>query len=449
MCVIANIIPVLGAELELNPDTLRKANKDDDYYYQDIKADEIFIGLGNGNFTVNEVYECMKKYGLNMKKDADEVSRVICVENLKIGFYWENWDNTLYDVHEDDIPIPHDSLCEIWFSSSVYNPDTQTFTEYSAADRDALIERVEYINNGGKIAAPEQKNGWSFEEGVWRFYDNSARVTGWKKIDECWYYFKSDTSMIHSGFETIDGLIYHFSSSGVMDIGWQFLDRNGTNCWYYFDVDGRMVIGWKEIEGHWYYFQGDGTLTHSKLETMEDGKQYYFNTDGWMLSDTNIIIEGINYIIDSSGVVSVPNTKFAQKVQEVLALYQPDSYWFGSGQCHGFARELQKKIFGSDRYVDSCAPGCREDHGNHNWNSAKTTDIKEGDLVRISGHSFFVIAIEQREDGTFLKTREVWGNSGNIIKDNEWKIVSETELQGAPGIWNQTLQLQYIRRVIQ
>ncbi len=298
------VMNVFGADLKLNPDVMKKAKAPDAHsLYSDIvSADEIFINFENKDFTWDEFYKSMEKYGLDLRKSGDEVSGGTYIGDFYVGVVWGDWTYDAY--YEENRLIPHDSIWEIRWSGSVYDDETQTWISYSTADRDAIIECVEYINNGGQISVLKQKNGWSFEDGAWRFYENDMRTTGWRQIDGHWYYFKQDTSMVHSCFEIIEGNTYHFTPDGWLDTGWQFISRDGVSCWYYFDSDGKMVTGWKEIEGHWYYFQSDGTLTHSKLETMPDGKMYYFNTDGWMLRDTDITVEGIDYIIGSDGIVS-------------------------------------------------------------------------------------------------------------------------------------------------
>lgn len=472
---------------------------------------KLFSGLDANGCTLGDILENIEKYGINYEMSATEDTEGVLMYNLYFGtgawttpadlpaiperadFLWNHWygspelsnlseqehERMLQDYYQTDewiqyvnaykqkqreVRIYPNTGCEVTFYNIVYNNgekrddileihtnsyfDNTDIKQVSLADTEALIEKIDYINNGLSLGVLD--NGWKQENvngGVcWVYFENGIRSTGWKEIDGYWYYFKPDFSMTHSCFEIIDGKIYHFSKDGWMDKGWQFINKNGIDSWYYFDSDGKMITGWKDIDGHKYYFQSDGTLTHSKIELI-DGKKYFFNTDGWMLSNCIMNLDGVNYKIDADGIVSPATDKFVEKIGAVIASYPANSYWSGEGECHGFARELQKRIFGTDAYIDMCASGCVESHGSHQGNNAKTTDIKEGDVVRVYGHSFFVTNIEHRNDGTYLKTREVWGSSGNIIKDNEWKIVSETELLGAPNIWGQTLKLQYIRRI--
>ena len=60
----------------------------------------------------------------------------------------------------------------------------------------------------------------------------------------------------------INSSTYYFDKEGKMQIGW-VQDANGT--YYYFDdsanIDrGKMVTGWKAIDGKYYFFKPDGKL---------------------------------------------------------------------------------------------------------------------------------------------------------------------------------------------
>lgn len=40
--------------------------------------------------------------------------------------------------------------------------------------------------------------------------------------------------------------------------GW----RKINDSWYYFNANGKMQIGWFNDNGAWYYFNSDGTMAH-------------------------------------------------------------------------------------------------------------------------------------------------------------------------------------------
>lgn len=176
--------------------------------------------------------------------------------------------------------------------------------------------------------APEvKKEGWVFEENIWRFYEANKAALNWKKIHGKWYYFDKDGIMLS---DTIyDG--YILTSSGAMvDSGWgkikdkwYYAKPSGKiakqewkkigGVWYYFDKDGIMLSNtifdgylftnsgamaesaWVKQDGKWYYAQASGSLIKNKWEKI-GGVWYYFNKDAIMASNQ---WQGSYYLKDS------------------------------------------------------------------------------------------------------------------------------------------------------
>ena len=72
--------------------------------------------------------------------------------------------------------------------------------------------------------------------------------------------------------------IYYFDMAGNMVTGWV---QTADNKWYFFDNTqginfGKMVFGWREIQGSYYYFLQDGTMLMSGITP--DG--YTIGADG-------------------------------------------------------------------------------------------------------------------------------------------------------------------------
>ena len=118
-------------------------------------------------------------------------------------------------------------------------------------------------------------------------------------------------------------------NSDVM--GWTYVREDGSSPknewqtvdgkWYYFNNDGIMITGWKEIGGQayfftnsgdlgqgwcynpneerWYYFEPEGTRKTGWL--YDNNNWYYFNTRGQMVSDGYTSIDGERYYFYDDG----------------------------------------------------------------------------------------------------------------------------------------------------
>lgn len=181
-----------------------------------------------------------------------------------------------------------------------------------------------------------QKTGWQKKATKWFYYDTTGSIAiAWEKINDKWYYFSSDGEM-ETGWHKIDGKWYYFVSDGAMVTGWKmikekcyYFNSNGSMVtgwkkidgkWYYFNSDGIRVTGWKKINGKWYYFVSGGEMVTGLVEINEkwyyfnsdgemvigwqkiDGKWYYFSSDGAMIRNQTIVINGVEYTFDSTGV---------------------------------------------------------------------------------------------------------------------------------------------------
>lgn len=105
---------------------------------------------------------------------------------------------------------------------------------FSLAETQAIIDKVNFSNNISNIKPHGEKNGWLFEDGAWRYYENNIPITSsWKDIEGKRYYFKDDGSMAHSGLFEIDGNVYSFSVDGPVDLGWHIQNPGDGDHWYY------------------------------------------------------------------------------------------------------------------------------------------------------------------------------------------------------------------------
>ena len=142
--------------------------------------------------------------------------------------------------------------------------------------------------------APEvKKEGWVFEENIWRFYEANKAALNWKKIHGKWYYFDKDGIMLS---DTIYDEYILTSSGAMVDSGWGKI----KDKWYYANPSGRIVKNdWKKVGGVWYYFDKDGIMLSN---TIFDG--YIFTNSGAMAESTWVKQDGKWYYALTSGKLS-------------------------------------------------------------------------------------------------------------------------------------------------
>lgn len=120
--------------------------------------------------------------------------------------------------------------------------------------------------NGNWELVDAEGNKWAF------VLNGGVRLTSiWAKLDYAngdvnqngWYHFNSSGLMDYGWFRD-EYLGWYYCNTandgwlGKMKTGWHYDETDGH--WYYLDPDtGRMVTGWKEIEGKWYFFTAQNT----------------------------------------------------------------------------------------------------------------------------------------------------------------------------------------------
>lgn len=176
------------------------------------------------------------------------------------------------------------------------------------------------------------RSGWHTDDGSIRYLDYWGRPQiGWIKIEDKQYYFEAEHGTMVTGWNTIDGVRYHFGDDGVRSAGWleadggrYYLDDNGipVTGWvtlgysrYHFSEDGQLSVGWLEEEGKRYYFGADGVMTVGWLELNE--QRFYFTPDGTTVAGW-FAVDGVRYQFNTDGSV-------------VTGWYEDDSgrYFFG------------------------------------------------------------------------------------------------------------------------
>ena len=108
--------------------------------------------------------------------------------------------------------------------------------------------------------------------------DNGAFATGWRYIEDAWYYF---------------------SNTGEMVKGWT---QDSSQAWYLLDYEtGKMKTGWIAANStDWYYLNPANGIMQAKTWVESDGTKYYFDEHGIMVRG-NHVIDGYNYGFQQNG----------------------------------------------------------------------------------------------------------------------------------------------------
>ena len=196
-----------------------------------------------------------------------------------------------------------------------------TKTELNKSGEKAMgikdINYVLYHDTTGvrTVAKAAARNGNSLSSDI-----KKAESNGWVKTEMGWMY--KENGKLVTGWKQIDGKWYYFESTGVMQTGWKqvsgkwyYLHTDGAmrtdwkqigGKWYYFHTDGAMRTDWKQIGGKWYYFHTDGAMRTGWKQI--DGKWYYLYEDGHMAKSEKIQGEdGKVYVVDENGVYTAGN----------------------------------------------------------------------------------------------------------------------------------------------
>lgn len=164
---------------------------------------------------------------------------------------------------------------------------------YTASNWELIDDHWYYFDGAGWMTT-----GWQLVGGSWYYMDGSGVMqTGWLEQGEAKYYLSSSGAML-TGWQIIDSKWYYFNASGVMEkdtwIGDYYVDEKGV--WDTSKVKPRWILS----GNRWWYRHGDGSYTRSDWEKI-DGKYYYFDNAGWMVTGWKLI-EGKWYYMNGSGV---------------------------------------------------------------------------------------------------------------------------------------------------
>ena len=180
-----------------------------------------------------------------------------------------------------------------------------------------IDERAKSFNAGNKNTIA---SGWEEIEGKKYYFiqeKNGAMAKGFVTVDGRLYYFNTSGIMQTSGKVQSGTIIYRINSDGTLTKTGTAVVKNGwkkeNNATFYY-VNGKCVTGVKKIGEYIYLFDADGKLMRGKWRTINgkrfcsdeegrvyttvkriDGKVYYFSENGVMRTGWRIVNNKVYY----------------------------------------------------------------------------------------------------------------------------------------------------------
>lgn len=203
-----------------------------------------------------------------------------------------------------------------YYSDGCYAIDGKYYT----FDYDGNLELNTTFNQNGKVyhvyadgtceVYSDTRTGWVANK---YYIENKKAVTGWKKINNKWYYF-DDAGAKCVGMVNVNGGMYYFDSTGAMvSNGWYKITDNGVMEWIYANADGLLAEGKQRIDKKDYYFV-DGVMQTGLV--FDGDKAYIYDNNGVCIGEQPkkenqfVTVSGKTYYLMTNGEYAGMNEAF-------------------------------------------------------------------------------------------------------------------------------------------
>jgi len=180
-------------------------------------------------------------------------------------------------------------------------------------------------------------NGWQGNDtNGWYYYEEGQKATGWKFINNVWYYFDKTGLMAQDELVYISGETYYLNPTGAMATGWYSFD-NDSDILYNYDIDVSKAAddiqnpvfktAEEAYEKVWLYFHSDGTAADDEWFQSPSGLWYYFDDILMVAGDFDHIISNSRYGFDENGAMLVGWAENYNN-QSILAPNKDSRTWY-------------------------------------------------------------------------------------------------------------------------
>lgn len=271
-------------------------NGDKRYYVQDGKlVTSKFITVDDSTYYMDGSGVMMKDQTFSVWDEEEGASHDYRADSN--GHIIKGW----YQPEESDEWYYYDAngkagsgITEVNGNTYYFGYEGRMYTDYIVSENKTLY----YFGSDGVCRNPQ-----------------SIEQDGWIQLEDKWYYAK-DGELVKSNFVTDNGNTYYMGYDGYMltnDTFYAYNQDKGQEDWYRVDQDGHLVKGWyyesdSDAMGYnnWFYYNEDGSAVKGITEI--NGKTYYLNYEGEMLTNYVVTENGKIYHFDKNGVLSEENT---------------------------------------------------------------------------------------------------------------------------------------------
>ena len=305
-------------------DIVKKGGKD--YYYFEGKLLKNYLGplLKRQELDYDAVYSGI----VGTDKDGVLLTGVSTANNGKL-YYFENiyFDNS-------NIPKMFTVTTPTWktIDDKLYHLEPSINRTYKNGGRsytDTVREEVDIIDHGVRTKTDKIKRiiGDNYSNLYYLDENNDFYIghllpenTDLTKIEETviqsdnkFYAFNRTSSLSETSPLTVSKTLVYNKKAYLIDDKGVATETKLTNRfehddawnWYYFDNEGKAVTGLHSIDNVTLYFDKEGKQAKGRLVEI-DGQTHYFDRDsGAMWTNRTLELNGIRYIIDQNGYVTM------------------------------------------------------------------------------------------------------------------------------------------------
>lgn len=209
------------------------------------------------------------------------------------------------------------------------------------------------------------------------------------------YYFDVDGKMV-TGWKKIDGNKYYFNKKGVMQTGW--MEKDGAK--YCFAENGIMHVGWQTIDDAKYYFDKKGKMLTGKQKI--GSRKCVFAKDGKLKSmeggvDPKLPMIALTFD-DGPGART-------EEIVKVLKKNHARATFFMTGTSAGIYPEAIKKMQEAECEL-----------GNHSYNHPQLSNLDEAGIKKQIGDTNNTISQAVGQPATVI--RPPYGAINEAVKMN-------------------------------